>query len=154
MSDRRFCTFHVGSLLLGVELDRVQEVMGEQVMTPVPLADPSVVGLLNLRGRIVTAIDARMRLGLASRAVGAPVAHIVVRVEGEPVSLVVDGRGEVIEVDDVDFEEVPETVSATIREYAEGAYEVEGGVLLALDADRALTMASAEREERGIAHHR
>lgn len=140
MTDRRFSTFHVGSLLLGVELDRVQEVMGEQLLTPVPLADPSVVGLLNLRGRIVTAVDARLRFGLSPRVAGAPAANIVIRVDGEPVSLVVDREGEVLDVDNVQREDVPETVSASIREYVVGAYKVDDALLLAIDADRALSV--------------
>ena len=140
MSERRFCTFHVGTLLLGVQLDRVQEVMGAQVLTPVPLADPCVLGLINLRGRIVTVIDARRRLGLSPRPEDAAVANVVIRVDGEPVSLVVDSEGEVIDVDALDVEAVPETVSSTIREYAVGAYKVNGGLLLALDPDRTMSV--------------
>ena len=63
-----YCTFRVGGLLVGVDVERVQEVLHDPELTPVPLAHESVVGLLNLRGQIVTAIDARRRLGLTAAA--------------------------------------------------------------------------------------
>ncbi|MEO8695785.1 MAG: chemotaxis protein CheW, partial [Acidimicrobiales bacterium] len=63
MSQRRFCTFYADGLLLGIAIERVEEVLRDQTITPVPLADPAIAGLINLRGQIVTAIDARRRLG-------------------------------------------------------------------------------------------
>jgi hypothetical protein len=63
MTEHRFCSFTVGGLLFGIDVARVQEVLGTQPVTPVPLAQPSVVGLINLRGQVVTAVDARRRLG-------------------------------------------------------------------------------------------
>ena len=60
----QYCTFWVGSLYLGIDVHKVQEVMRTLEMTPVPLASPAVRGLINLRGQIVTAIDMRRRLGL------------------------------------------------------------------------------------------
>lgn len=62
--ERQFCTFHLDSLFLGIEVLRVQEVIRAQPMTHVPLAPPAVKGLINLRGQIVTAIDLRDRFGL------------------------------------------------------------------------------------------
>ena len=56
------CTFYVNSQMYGVEVESVQEVIRYQHMTEVPLAPDSVVGLINLRGQIVTAIDLRRRL--------------------------------------------------------------------------------------------
>ena len=104
---RRYCTFGVGGLLLGIDVERVQEVLRDQEITPVPLADPSVLGLLNLRGQIVTAIDARHRLGLAERTPGQSVAHVIVRCADEAVSLAVDVEDEVVAVDDEAYEHVP-----------------------------------------------
>ena len=55
----QFCTFHIGDLFLGIEVERIQEVLRDAVITAVPLAPPVVRGLINLRGQIVTAIDLR-----------------------------------------------------------------------------------------------
>ena len=69
-NDYQYCTFHLGDLFLGVEVQKIQEVIRYQEMTPVPLTSPVVQGLINLRGQIVTAIDLRRRLELPPRQEG------------------------------------------------------------------------------------
>ena len=139
---RRYCTFGVGGLLLGIEVERVQEVLRDQEITPVPLADPSVLGLLNLRGQIVTAIDARHRLGLAERPAGQSVAHVIVRCADEAVSLAVDVEDEVVAVDDEAYEHVPETLSPSIGSLLTGIYKLDAALLLVLDTDLAVSVAA------------
>lgn len=142
MSVRRFCTFHVGELLLGVDVDLVQEVLGEQAIIRVPLADSCVSGLLNLRGQIVTAIDARLRLGLSARRPGDRTANIVLRTAEGSVSLVVDREGDVVDVTEADVEPLPENVSPAIRSVVTGTCKVEDRLLLMLDAERTMTIGS------------
>jgi purine-binding chemotaxis protein CheW len=142
MTVRRFCTFHVGDLLLGVEVELVQEVLGEEPMIRVPLADPWVSGLLNLRGQIVTAIDARRRLGMAPRGVGERSANIVLRTPDGSVSLVVDREGDVVDLPDTEIEPLPENVSPAIRAVVTGTCKVDESLLLMLDAARTLTIGS------------
>jgi purine-binding chemotaxis protein CheW len=132
----------VDGLLIGIDVERVQEVLRDQEVTPVPLAHGSVLGLLNLRGSIVTAIDARHRLGLTQRMPDQPVAHVIVRCSDEAVSLAVDVEGEVVEVDDAAYEPVPETLSKSLRSNIRGIYKLDGTLLLALDADLALSVAT------------
>ena len=62
--DRQFVTLTVADQLCGVPVLGVRDILGEQAITRIPLAPPEVAGSLNLRGRIVTAIDLRRRLGL------------------------------------------------------------------------------------------
>src|SRR5712691_1623782 len=95
---RQLCTFMVGDLFFGVEVQQVQEVIRYLPMTRVPLAPRVVEGLINLRGQIVTAIDLRRRLELPERAEGQRPMNIVVRTAGGAVSLLVDDIGEVVEV--------------------------------------------------------
>jgi len=109
-------------------------------MTRVPLADPSVSGVLNLRGQIVAAIDARQRLGLSPRRPDDGRTNIVIRTEHESVSLVVDAEGEVVDLADSDVEQLPENVSERIRSLVTGACRVDDGLLLLLDAERTLTL--------------
>ncbi len=142
MSGGRFCTFHVGGLLLGVEVQMVQEVLGEEPMTRVPLADPWVSGLLNLRGQIVTAIDARRRLGLPPRTPGDRTANIVLRTPDGSVSLVVDREGDVVDLAMNEIEPLPENVSPAIRAVVTGTCRVEESLLLMLDVERTLTIGS------------
>jgi purine-binding chemotaxis protein CheW len=138
----RYCTFGVGGLLLGIDVERVQEVLRDQDVTPVPLSEPSVLGLLNLRGQIVTAIDARYRLGLAERTPGQSVTHVIVRCADEAVSLAVDVEDEVVAVDEEAYERVPDTLSPSISSLLTGVYKLDAALLLVLDTDLAVSVAA------------
>jgi purine-binding chemotaxis protein CheW len=138
-----FCTFRVGGLLVGVDIERVQEVLHDPHLTPVPLAEDSVLGLLNLRGQIVTAIDTRRRLGLEERGPEAGATHVIVRGHAEAVSLVVDVEDEVVEVDAQSVDDVPESLSSTVRDLLSGIHQLDAGLLLVLDIDRTLSVTAA-----------
>jgi purine-binding chemotaxis protein CheW len=133
-------TFHIGRYLFGVDVSLVQEIVRLQAMTPVPLAAPEVAGLINLRGEVLTAIDVRSRLGLPPSTGDRDPINVVVRVDEEPVSLLVDEIGGVIQVTGVTFEATPSTVDARIRPLLLGAYTLPGQLLLALDAHRLLAL--------------
>ncbi len=142
MTAAKLCTFAVGPLLVGVDVQRVREVRRGDEVVPVPLAPPSVSGLANLRGEIVTVVDARARLGVDDRARGADAARaqvcVVIESAGEAVCLAVDEERDVVDVDPAGIEAVPATVSPTIASLVTGVHTVEGALLLVLDADRAL----------------
>ena len=65
--EQDFVTVVTAGQVFGLTLDRVRDVFVPRGLSPVPLAPPEVAGLLNLRGRIVTAVDLRRRLGLGPR---------------------------------------------------------------------------------------
>ena len=134
----QLCTFRVGNILVGIEVNRVQEINRDQTMTSVPLAAPEIKGLINLRGQIVTAIDLRYRLGLPERSADETVMNAVVHSGSEIVSLLVDEAGDVVEVQEDDFEPVPPNVSPLIRRFASGTYKLENELLLMLDADEVI----------------
>lgn len=140
---RQYCTFHLDTLFLGIEVLRVQEVIREQPMTRLPLAPAEVSGLINLRGQIVTAIDLRERFGLPRRADGRPPMNVVVQTDEGAVSFLVDEIGDVIETDPDAFELPPETVHGAARELILGVYKLPARLLLVMDCDRALAIESA-----------
>ncbi len=70
-----FVTVHVDGVLFGLAIERVHDVFVPSGVTPVPLAPPEIVGLLNLRGRVVTALCLRRRLGMAAAAPGRTARH-------------------------------------------------------------------------------
>ncbi|QWC84749.1 chemotaxis protein CheW [Nocardioidaceae bacterium] len=131
------CTCWVDGQLFGVPVQWVQEVLREQPLTPVPRAPGAVLGLINLRGQIVTAIDLRSCLGLRPRPTGRPAMNIVVRSRGEVVSLVVDDIGDVVPVDAAPVA-VPSNVPARIRAVVSGVIGHAGSSLLVLDPDAAI----------------
>lgn len=140
MTARRLCTFVVDDLVLGVEIHDVLEVLRNGVVTPVPRAPASVAGLVNLRGRVVTAVDARRRLALPPS--GSASINVVIHSGGEAVGLLVDREGEVLDVDDSMAVALPATVNPTLRSLTTSAYLVDGETVLLLDPDKTLTVAS------------
>jgi purine-binding chemotaxis protein CheW len=139
---KQFCTFSLEGLLFGIEVGKVQEVIRYQEMTPVPLAHPVVRGLINLRGQIVTALDLRRRLELPERAAEQLPMNVVVRAGDEAVSLLVDRIGDVLEVEDENFEAPPETLQGVAKELIRGAYKLQEELLLVLDTEKTVSIAS------------
>ncbi|MGY6499437.1 MAG: chemotaxis protein CheW [Acidimicrobiales bacterium] len=135
----QFCTFSLDGMTLGVEVARIQEAIRYQAMTSVPLAPNVVGGLINLRGQIVTAIDLRRRFELGDRPEGVNPMNVVIRTPEGVVSLLVDQIGDVVDVDDDDFEGVPDTLTGVARELIKGAYKLDRGLLLVLDTERAVS---------------
>ena len=110
MDEVEYCAFILNGLLFGVPIADVQEVLRYQAITYVPRAPKSVSGLINLRGRITTAVDLRTRLSLPSREDGIDPMNVVVRSQdGEVVSLLVDRIDDIIRVSEEKFEAAPDT---------------------------------------------
>lgn len=133
----QYVTFTLGGSLYGVDVTRVQEALRSHVRTRVPLSPPAVAGLVNLRGQVVLTVDLRPRLGLEPLGEDAEPMMVVVQVEGEPVSLLVDEIGDVMEVGPETFEAPPETLDAALRPLILGAHKLDGRLLLVLDVDQA-----------------
>ena len=129
-------TFTLAGALYGIDMLRVQEALLGQERTPVPLAAPSIAGLISLRGEVVLTIDLRTRLGLEPLDAGLVPMMVVVKVDGEPISLLVDDIGDVIDVEGRTFDAPPDTLPTRLREVILGAYQLERSLLLALDIDR------------------
>lgn len=138
----QYCTFWVSGLFFGVAVDEVQEVLRLQPMTPVPRADEAVTGLINLRGQIVTAVDLRVRLGLPARDAGEVPMNVIVRSRGEVVSLLVDDIGDVIDTAGVDAQPAPSNMPREVQDVVRGVRPLPDTILLVLDADRAVDVAT------------
>jgi purine-binding chemotaxis protein CheW len=133
---QQFCTFFLKDQFFGVPVQQVQEVIRYQEMTRVLLAPPVIRGLINLRGQIVMAVDLRRRLAMEDRAESELPMNVVVRTDDGAVSFLVDEIGDVLEVDDADFERSPATLQGDARELVKGVYKLQGQLLLVLDTER------------------
>lgn len=131
-------TFMVGRYLFGVDVALVQEIMRVRTMTPVPLAVQEIAGLINLRGEVLTGVDLRILFGLDSPDTSRHPINIVVRVDDEPVSLLVDAIGGVVDVSALPFQSTPSTVDQKTRTLILGAYTLPDQLLLALDVRKVL----------------
>jgi purine-binding chemotaxis protein CheW len=135
---RDFVSVTIADQVFGIPVLQVQDVLGTQRITRIPLAPAEVAGSLNLRGRIVTAIDIRVRLRLAPRAEGKQAMSVVVDHGGELYSLLVDSVGEVLSLDSGDAERNPATLDPIWREVSAGIYRLDGNLLVVLDVAKVL----------------
>lgn len=135
---REFVTIKLAGQLLGIPVLNVHDVLNAQKMTKIPLAPPSVAGVLNLRGRIVTAIDLRIHLGFKPRTEGEKFMSVVVEHKGEPYSLLIDSVGEVLALPDKDYEKCPVTLDDRLRSVSNGVYRLEKELLVVLEVDTLL----------------
>jgi len=144
----QLCTFRLGELSLGIEVGRVQEVLRYQQMTTVPMASSSIAGLINLRGQIVTAVDLRQRFGLPALTGGDGPMNVVVRVDGDISSLLVDEIGDVVEISADDLEPSPPTLRSPARDLVRGVYQLPNDLLLLLDVAQVLDFDAARAVQR------
>jgi purine-binding chemotaxis protein CheW len=138
MASRQYATFEVAGQLFGVEVAEVQEVLSFSEYTSVPLAPPAVGGLFNLRGQVIAAVDLRVQLGLARQSLEGPVMNVILRGDDEPVSLLVDRIGEVVDLDEAAFEPPPDTLTGPARKLVVGTFKMDGRLMLALDVNSAV----------------
>jgi purine-binding chemotaxis protein CheW len=130
---RDYVTMTIADQLFGIPVLTVQDVLGPQNIARVPLAPKEVAGSLNLRGRIVTAIDVRPRLGLPMREGEKKAAmSVVVEHEGELYSLLVDSVGEVLSLNSRDYQRNPPTLDPRLRDFSDGIYRLNGSLLVVL----------------------
>lgn len=133
-----FVTVMLEGQTLGIPVLAVHDVLNAQQITKIPLAEDWIAGVLNLRGRIVTAIDLRRRLDLPPLEDGAKSMSVVVEHKEEPYSLQIDKVGEVLSLEDQLFEKNPVTLDARWREVSSGIYRLKDQLLPILDVDRLL----------------
>ena len=138
-----YCTFDLGDERLGIEVGAVREILRDQAVTRVPLAPAAVTGLVNLRGRIVSAIDLRRCLGLEGTPPGRAGTLVVLRESLGDVSFIVDEIHDVCDADPETFESTPPTVKGIGHELIRGAHKLSDQLLLVLDIARTLDAASA-----------
>lgn len=133
-----FVTMTIDGQLFGVPVSMVQDVLRTQSLTRVPLASRDIAGVLNLRGRIVTAIDVRRRLGLPDLPEDRQGMSVVVEVHGELYSLIVDQVGEVLTLPTESFDRNPSTLDAVWQGVSKGVYRLDDDLLVVMEVDRLL----------------
>ncbi len=133
-------TLIVADQLCGVPVMSVRDILGEQPITRIPLAPPEIAGSLNLRGRIVTAIDLRRRLGVLPASGGAPRMSVVTEQGGDLYALLVDQVREVMTPPESSFEDNPPTLPPAWAEFCNGIYRLQNRLMVVLDIGRILTL--------------
>lgn len=140
--EQTLVTLTIADQLCGVPVLSVRDVLGEQPITRIPLAPPDIAGSLNLRGRIVTAIELRRRLGVPPPPPGTPRMSVVTEQGGDLYALLVDQVSEVLTVPRSSFEPNPPTLPAAWAEFCTGIYRLKGRLMAVLDISRILALAT------------
>lgn len=133
----------VGASTFGVPVLRVQDVIAAVRIDVVPRAPAEVAGSLNLRGRIVTAIDMTRRMGMSPRAGGQTHMSVIVEHGGELYALQVDDVGDVLWLSAAGREPAPITLSQEWRGLCDGLYRLDGELMLVLDIESVLSLGPA-----------
>lgn len=133
-----YVTALVGDQLFGLPIWQVQDVFVPDRLTRVPLASAEVAGVLNLRGRIVTAIDMRVRLGLPPHEGETTRMAVGIDYAGEAYGLLIDRVGEVMKLANHAIEAVPANLDPRWARMAQGVFRLDGQLLVVLDVNEVL----------------
>jgi purine-binding chemotaxis protein CheW len=137
-----YVTVMIGGQLFGLPISRVQDVFMPDRITRVPLSVPEIAGVLNLRGRIVTAIDMRRRLGLPPRTDDKPPMAVGIELKGESYGLLIDSVGEVMKLGDDTRESNPVNLDSRLARVSGGIHRLDGQLMVILDVDYVLNTAA------------
>jgi purine-binding chemotaxis protein CheW len=147
-ANHRYSTFFLNGICFGVPIEKVQEVLEHQEITPVPLSPAVLPGIINLRGQILTTIDLKSRLNLSESEMSETAMMMVVRTSEGPMNLVVDKIGAVLDVDASLFEPPPETLKPSVHAVTTHVCKLEKNLLLVLDTEKAIQLGESGGERK------
>ena len=136
--ENEYLTIYINDQIFGLPVLLVQDVLQPQNITRIPLAPEEIAGSLNLRGRIVTAVDVRTRLGVkdANKNGDAKSMSVVVEHNDELYSLIIDKVGDVLKINKNTYEATPATLDPRWRDISAGIHQLENELLIILDIDK------------------
>lgn len=143
-----WATFNLADETFAVSAENIQEVLIEQPLTPVPLAPKHIVGLLNLRGQVMAAVDLRTRLHFEPRPVGSQSSLLVLKLGQTLLSVVVDSIGDVLDLDEQKWEAPPQTLSPQHKKFVFGICPTDAFLVLGLEVS-ALEMDDPIQDKEG-----
>jgi len=139
-ANQRYSTFLLNGICFGVHVEKVQEVLEFQDITPIPLSPAVLPGIINLRGQILTTIDLKTRLGLSSGESDGKGMMMVIRTSDGPMNLLVDKIGAVLDVDQDLFEKPTETLKPGVRAVTSHVCKLESQLLLVLNTEKVIQL--------------
>ncbi len=132
-------TFKLEDEVYGVNVMQVQEVLRVTEIAPVPGAPDYVLGIINLRGNVVTVIDTRNRFGLSPCEVTDNSRIVIIEGEGQVVGILVDSVAEVVELGQSDIDSAPNVGNEETARYIQGVHTREGNLLIVVDINKLLS---------------
>ncbi|MBS1792373.1 MAG: chemotaxis protein CheW [Acidobacteria bacterium] len=135
----KFLSFFLKQEEYGIEILKVQEIIGILPITRVPRTPEFVKGVINLRGKIIPVTDLRSKFGMEEREETTETCIIVVQTNGLEIGVIVDKVSEVLDITDKEIEDVPTFGTDVSTDYLLGIGNTNGRVRLLLDIERILT---------------
>lgn len=134
----QWVTYHLDNEIYGVNVMQVQEVLRVSEIAPVPGAQEYVLGIINLRGNVVTVIDTRKRFGLESKEPDDLSRVIVVEVNDNVIGMLVDSVAEVVYLNQSEIEPSPSVSSDDNSYYIQGVSSRDEYLLILVDINKLL----------------
>ena len=131
-------TFQLGGETYGIDVMNVQEVLRITEIAPVPGAPDYVLGIINLRGNVVTVVDTRARFGLPSSETDDASRIVIVESENQVVGILVDSVAEVVELNQSEVDVPPNVGNEDSGRYVLGVANRESDLLIVIDLDKLL----------------
>jgi len=135
----KYLTFFLAGEEYGVEILKVQEIIGMMTITPVPRTPHFIRGVINLRGKVIAVVDLRRKFDMESKEQTEETCIIVVQTAGIQIGCVVDKVSEVLDISAEEIEEAPSFGADVNTEYILGIGKSQGKVKLLLDIDKVLS---------------
>ena len=135
----QFVTFILMDEVYGINVMQVQEVLRITEIAPVPGSPSYVLGIINLRGNVVTVIDTRTRFGLPTKEVDDASRIIVIESEKQVVGILVDAVAEVVELREKEIDAAPNVGTEESSRYIQGVATQEDSLLILVDLNKLLT---------------
>lgn len=135
----QFVTFVLMDETYGINVMQVQEVLRVTEIAPVPGAPSYVLGIINLRGNVVTVVDTRTRFGLPSAEMDDSSRIIVIESDKQVVGILVDAVAEVVELRENEIDVAPNVGTEDSSRYIQGVATREEGLLILVDLNKLLT---------------
>ena len=134
----QWVTFRLADETYGINVMQVQEVLRYTDIAPVPGAPSYVLGIINLRGNVVTVIDTRQRFGLPSTEVTENTRIVIIEVDGQVVGILVDAVAEVVYLRQSEMETTPNVGNEESAKFIQGVCNKNGELLILVELDRML----------------
>jgi len=138
-SHRQCVTFRLDEETYGINVMLVQEVLRITEIAPVPGAPSYVIGIINLRGNVVTVIDTRMRFGLSTKEMDDATRIVIIETEAQTVGIIVDSVAEVVDIYAEEIESAPNVGNDETARYIEGVVSRDDVLLILIDLNKLLS---------------
>ncbi|MBC8210901.1 MAG: purine-binding chemotaxis protein CheW [Gammaproteobacteria bacterium] len=132
----QYVTFTLNKEKYGINVLQVQEVLREVEVSPVPGAPVFILGIINLRGNVVSVIDARTRFGIAAKESDDKTRIIVINLQQMMIGILVDSVAEVMNIKPGEIEAAPNAGQSTTSKYIQGLVSKDDTILILVDLDK------------------